>query len=178
MKKDYRASEMLNPVPNVMVSVGDFDNANIITIGWTGIINSVPPRTYISVRPERHSYEMLKKKGEFVINLVHQPLFTASKICGSRSGRDIDKFEFCNLTKEASKMVSVPAIAESPVSIECKVFEEKELGTHTMFMADIVNVRVDEEIIKNGRIDFDSIGLTCYLTGGEFGVVKTIGRRE
>ena len=142
-KLTFKPGTMLNPVPAVMVSCGDENEKNIITIAWTGIINTDPPMTYVSVRKERHSHDIIKRTGEFVINLTTEKLAFATDYCGVRSGRDVDKFKEQKLTAEASQVVKCPSIGESPVNIECRVTEVKELGTHDMFMAEIVSVTVD-----------------------------------
>ena len=131
MKETWKPGNMLYPLPAVMVSVTDGQgNDNIITVAWTGTICTNPPMVYISVRPSRYSYEMLKKTGEFVINLTTEELAFATDYCGVRSGRDVDKFKEAHLTKEQAQFVKAPMIKESPVSIECRVTEVKELGSH------------------------------------------------
>lgn len=177
-KIEFKPGTMLNPVPAVMVSCGDDKEKNIITIAWTGIINSDPPMTYISVRKERYSYDIIKRTGEFVINLTTESLAKATDYCGVRSGKDVDKFKEQQLTAEASRIVGCPAIKESPVNIECKVREIKELGSHDMFIADIVSVSVDEELMdKKGRLCLDRAGLIAYNHGHYFALNKhEIGR--
>ena len=138
MKETWKPGNMLYPLPAVMVSVTDGQgNDNIITVAWTGTICTNPPMVYISVRPSRYSYEMLKKTGEFVINLTTEELAFATDYCGVRSGRDVDKFKEAHLTKEPAQFVKAPMIKESPVSIECRVTEVKELGSHHMFLAEV-----------------------------------------
>ena len=124
---------MLYPLPPVMVSCGTMEKSNIITVAWTGTVNSEPPMTYVSVRPERHSYAMIKERGEFVINLTTERLVRAADLCGVRSGRDVQKFRFCRLTPAPASAVSAPLIAESPVNIECRVEQRLALGSHDMF---------------------------------------------
>lgn len=177
-KITFKPGTMLNPVPAVMVSCGDDENKNIITVAWTGIINSEPPMTYVSVRKERHSHDIIKKSGEFVINLTTEKLAFATDYCGVRSGRDVDKFKEQNLTPEKSKVVKCPSIAESPVNIECRVTEIKELGSHDMFMAEIVNVSVDEELMDdNGKLCLEDAGLIAYNHGHYFALKKApLGR--
>ncbi|MDO4486536.1 MAG: flavin reductase family protein [Bacillota bacterium] len=165
-KIEFKPGTMLNPVPAVMVSCGDGEVSNIITIAWTGIINSDPPMTYISVRKERYSYDIIRKTGEFVINLTTEQLACATDFCGVKSGRDVDKFREQKLTRSRSRAVSCPSIEESPVNIECKVREVKELGSHDMFIADIVSVSVDEKLMdENGRLCLDEAGLIAYNHG-------------
>ena len=172
MKKiEMKAGEMLSPLPAVMVSCGDMENSNIITIAWTGIINSKPPMTYVSVRLERYSHDIIEKSGEFVINLVNEDLVFAMDHCGSTSGRNEDKFTKMHLTKAKASKVSCPMIEESPVNIECRVVEKKALGSHDMFMAEIVAVHAAEELMKeSGRLALDEAGLVAYVHGEYFGL--------
>lgn len=178
MKQEFKGSEMLSPVPAVMASLGEGDEANIITIAWTGIINSRPPMTYISVRKERHSHDILMKTGEFVINLTTEAILRQTDWCGVRSGRDYDKWKETGLTKEPASVVKCPMIAESPVNLECRVTEVKELGSHDMFMAEIVKVHVDESIIdEDGHFDVVKAGLLAYIHGHYYTVNrKPLGR--
>ena len=178
MKQEFKGSEMLSPVPSVMASLGDGDEANIITIAWTGIINSRPPMTYISVRKERHSHDILMKTGEFVINLTTEAILRQTDWCGVRSGRDFDKWKETGLTKEPASVVKCPMIAESPVNLECRVTEVKELGSHDMFMAEIVKVHVDDSIIdEDGHFDVVRAGLLAYIHGHYYTVNrKPLGR--
>ncbi len=172
MKKiSLKPGTLLAPLPSVMVSCSDGNEDNIITIGWTGIINSEPPMTYISVRPSRHSYAMLKKSREFVINLVGKDLVFAMDYCGCRSGEKENKFETMHLTKIAAEKVSCPMIAESPVNLECKVTGIKKLGSHDMFMAEIVAVHVDSNLMqKSGRVAFEKADLVSYIHGEYYGM--------
>ncbi len=178
MKREFKGSEMLSPVPAVMASLGEGDEANIITIAWTGIINSRPPMTYISVQKIRHSHDILMKTREFVINLTTEDLVKQTDWCGVRSGRDFDKWKEMGLTKEPASVVNCPMIAESPVNLECKVTEVKELGSHDMFMAEIVKVHVDESIIdEDGHFDVVKAGLLAYIHGHYYTVNrKPLGR--
>ena len=144
-KIQWKPGNMVYPLPAVMVSCRDLEgNDNIITVAWTGTICTNPPMVYISVRPERHSYKMIRESGEFVINLTTKDLAFATDFCGVRSGRDVDKFTEMHLTKEAGSVVAAPMIGESPVNIECRVTEVKELGSHHMFLAEVAAVHVDE----------------------------------
>ena len=178
MKQEFKGSEMLSPVPAVMVSLGEGEEANIITCAWTGIINSRPPMTYVSIRKSRHSHDILMKTGEFVINLTTEDLLKATDWCGVKSGRDFDKGKEMKLTKEPATEVGCPMIGESPVNLECRVTEVKELGSHDMFMAEIVKVHVDEKIIDaEGRFDVVSAGLIAYIHGHYYGIRrKPLGR--
>ena len=138
MKVRSTPGPLLAPLPTVMVSCGSMEESNILTVAWTGIINSNPPMTYISVQPKRHSHDIIEKSGEFVINLVPHSLVKAMDFCGVRSGRDIDKFEAQGLTREEADTVSAPLIAESPVNIECRVKDIVRMPSHDMFMAEII----------------------------------------
>ena len=128
------------PIPPAMVTVGDFENANVLTIAWTGILATVPPKTYISVRPSRHSYGMLKERGEFVINLPSVQMARTVDFVGIYTGKKMDKFEKCHLTKKPSENVAPPTIAECPIALECRVSDVLPMGSHDVFIADIVSV--------------------------------------
>lgn len=175
MKKlSFDNGSFLAPLPPVMVSCGDMDNSNIITIAWTGIINSSPSKTYISVRPSRHSYDIIKNTKEFVINLTTESLVKSADWCGVISGAKEDKFKKCSLTKGECKVVSAPLIVESPINIECRVSDIISLGTHDMFIADIVNVNVDENLMdEKGKLHFEKASLVSYIHGTYF----KVGRR-
>ena len=166
-KQTWKPGNMLYPLPAVMVSVTDGKGEDdIITVAWTGTICTNPPMVYISVRPERHSYHMIKETGEFVINLTTEKLAKATDFCGVRSGRDVDKFKETGLTREKADIVSAPMIQESPVSIECKVKEIKELGSHHMFLADVVAVHADEHYMdENNRFDLNLAKPLVYSHG-------------
>lgn len=178
MKKSFKPGTLLSPVPAVMVSCGEGENKNIITIGWTGIINSDPPITYISVRKARHSHHIIEETGEFVINLTTEKLAYATDYCGVKSGRDVDKFKELNLTPEKGEKVKCPMIAQSPVNLECRVMEVKSYPTHDMFIAEIVAVHADDEIIdEKGKIDISLAGLLSYVHGEYYGLKKaSLGR--
>lgn len=178
MKKTFKPGTVLSPVPAVMVSCGNGDEKNIITIAWTGIINSNPPLTYVSVRKSRHSHKLIADSGEFVINLVNESLTFAADYCGVKSGREVDKFEKMNLTAVPAELVSCPMIAESPINLECRVTEMHEYPTHDMFVAEIVNIHADESLIDDkGKLDFAAADLVAYIHGEYFGVKKSpIGR--
>ena len=176
-KIQFKPSTMLGPLPAVMVSCGDMQNSNIITIAWVGIACSQPTRVYISVRPERYSHHLIKQSGEYVINLTSEKLLPACDYCGIRSGRDIDKFAEMKLTKEQGTVVSAPMIAESPISLECKVFDVISLGSHDMFLADVVAVHADESIVdENGKIDFSLARLVNYQHGDYYRCGRQLGR--
>ncbi len=176
MKQSWKGSALLAPVPPVMVSCGEGDKANIITIAWSGIINSNPPKTYISVRPERYSYNIIKNSGEFVINLTTTSLVRAADYCGTFTGAKVNKFEKCRLTPEKTNL-SCPAIAESPLNLECKVTDIIPLGTHDMFIADIVGVNVDESILDaSGKMHMEKAHLAAYAHGEYFALGERIGK--
>lgn len=164
------------PIPAVMVSVGDMENSNIITVAWTGVICSEPAMVYISVRPSRHSYEIIKKSKEFVINLTTEELAYKTDWCGVKSGKDVDKFKEMNLTKQEAEFVKCPMIAESPISLECQVVEEKDLGSHTMFIAKVLGVHASEEYIdEKGAFDISKCNLMAYANGGYYSLGKKLG---
>ena len=178
-KVDWKPGNMVYPLPAVMVTVGNApENYNIITIAWTGTICSDPPMCYISVRKGRHSYQTLKETGEFVINLTNKELAYATDWCGVRSGRQYDKFKEMNLTPGKASVVSAPIIEESPVNIECKVTQVMELGTHDMFMAEVVNVKADEQYIdaSTGAFQLFKAKPICYSHGNYYEVGKRIGK--
>ena len=176
-KRTLKGGALLAPLPPTMVSCGDMENSNIITIGWTGILNTIPPKTYISVRPTRHSYEMIKEKGEFVINLTPSNLVKEADFCGIYTGKKVNKFEKCKLTKIKGTQVDCPMIEECPISIECKVTDIIPLGSHDMFMADIVAINVDENLFdKEGKMHFEKANLISYMHGEYYELGKKIGR--
>lgn len=169
---------MVYPVPPVMVTCGNISESyNIITVAWTGTICTNPPMAYISIKPERHSYNIIKQSGEFVINLPVENLAKAVDYCGVKSGRDVDKFKATNLTPEKAKIVKCPIIKESPVNIECKVESIVNLGSHHMFIAKVVAVNVDESYIDDkGKLNLDTAKPICYSHGQYYGLKKAIGR--
>ena len=178
MKKSWKPGTMVYPIPAVMVSCGATpEEYNIMTAAWTGTICSEPAMCYVSIRPERHSYDIVKRTGEFVINLTTETLAEATDWCGVRSGRDFDKFAHCGLTVEPCAVVAAPAIAEAPVSIECRVKEIIPLGSHDMFIGEVVNVLVDESLLdpETGKLDLQRARLLCYAHGEYFGIGEYIG---
>lgn len=175
----WKPGNMLYPLPAVMVSAADlYGNANILTVAWTGTVCSDPAMLYISVRPERYSYHMIRETGEFVANLTTEELAYATDWCGVKSGRDVDKWKEMKLSKgAAAKLKHAPVILESPVNIECRVTEVKELGSHHMFLAEVAAVQVDEKYMKkNGKFELNSTGLLAYSHGEYFGLGKGRGR--
>ena len=176
-KVTWKSGTFIYPLPAVMVSCGTMEESNIITVAWTGIINTDPAMCYISVRPTRHSYEMIKKTGEFVINLTTKDLAYATDWCGVKTGAKVDKFKEMKLTKEKANFVNCPMIKESPVSVECKVKEIRELGSHHMFVAEILWINADEKYInENGAFDISKCDLIAYSNGNYYSLGKNIGR--
>lgn len=176
-KQVFKPGNMLNPVPAVMVSVADKEHRlNILTIAWAGTVNTNPPMVSISVRPERYSYHMIEETGEFVINLTTEELVKACDYCGVTSGRDVDKFKEMKLTPVAVEGVSVPGIEESPVNIACKVRQVLPLGSHTMFLADVVGVTVDDRFMnETGKFCINETGLVMYSHGEYFAMGRQLG---
>ena len=171
------AGVLTAPVPPVMVTVGDMENSNIITIGWTGILATKPPKTYISVRPERHSYGILKERGEFVINLASRNLAYETDFAGIYSGKNVDKFKKLGLTKLKSEKVACPTIAECPVAIECRVSEVLPMGTHDVFVADILSVSCRQDIVDaDGKADFSLANLLAYAHGEYYALGDRLGK--
>jgi len=159
-----------------MVSVGDIEKANIITVAWCGITNTVPPKTYISVRPSRYSYNIIKEKGEFVINLVPSSLAKTADFCGIYTGKKVDKFEKCGLTKEKASKLEAPLIGECPISIECKVTDVIPLGSHHMFLADIVAVNVERQLLEGDRLCINRAHLCAFAHGEYYKLGERIGK--
>ena len=176
-KITWKGGTFVYPLPAVMVSCGDMKNSNIITVAWTGIINTNPAMCYISVRPERFSHELIKKNGEFVINLTTKELARATDWCGVKSGRDFDKFKEMGLTKEKATVVKSPMIAESPISVECKVDKIVPLGSHDMITAKIVAINVSDKFVnEKGAFDISKCDLMAYANGGYYTLGKKIGQ--
>ena len=172
----WKGGTLLAPVPAVLVSCGDMETSNVFTVAWTGIINSTPPKTYISVRPSRHSYGMIKERGEFVINLTTAELVRATDSCGVLTGAKIDKFKKFGLTKEKGQEVSAPLVAQSPLCLECRVTDIVPLGTHDMFIADIVAMDIDENLVDaDGKLHLDKAKLMAYAHGEYFALGKKLG---
>lgn len=178
MKQNWRPGTMIYPLPAIMVSCGsNTEEANIFTASWVGTICSDPAMCYVSIRPERHSYDIIKRNMEFTLNLTTEELARATDWCGVRSGRDYNKFEEMNLTPGKGVKVSAPYIYESPISIECRVKEIISLGTHDMFIADVLNVIADERFIdpETGAFDMKAANLLVYVHGGYYTVGELIG---
>lgn len=178
MKVAFKPGTMIYPLPAVMVSCGDsLDDNNIITIAWTGTICSDPPMCYISVRKQRHSHAIISRTGEFVINLTTEALARTTDWCGVKSGRDVNKFKEMHLTPEQGQLVKCPLIKESPLNIECKVVEVKELGSHDMFIANVVAVDADESLIdkSTGAFQLNHAGPLAYSHGKYYGLGEKLG---
>lgn len=176
-KQSWKPGNMLYPLPVVMVSCNrKGEKPNIVTVAWTGTICSDPAMVSISVRPERYSHDIIEETGEFVINLVTKDLTYATDYCGVRSGRDVDKFKEMNFTPLPSKMIDAVGIEESPVNIECKVVEVKKLGSHDMFIAEVVNVTVDDRYMdENNKFNLNDSDLVAYSHGEYFTLGEKIG---
>lgn len=168
---------MVYPLPAVLVTCGDFDSANIITVAWTGTICTNPPMLYISVRPERYSYDIIRSRMEFTVNLTTADMARATDLCGVTSGRDSDKWTAAGLTKARGVAVSTPYIAESPLAIECRVKEIMELGSHHMFIADVLDTLPDPELIdpQTGRFDLAAARLLNYTHGHYYAQGQPLG---
>ena len=180
MKKiHWKPGTMVYPLPAVMVSCGETpEEYNIITIAWTGTISTDPAQCYVSIRPGRHSYDIIKRTGEFVINLTTADLARATDWCGVKSGRNFDKFKEMNLTPVKGEKVSAPIIAESPVNIECKVKEIKDMGVHHMFIAEVVNIQASEKYMdpNNGKFELAAANPLIYVHGAYYQMGKRIGK--
>jgi flavin reductase (DIM6/NTAB) family NADH-FMN oxidoreductase RutF len=177
-KINWKPGNMLYPLPAVMISCQEKNQKpNIITVAWAGTVCSDPVMVSISVRKERYSHDIIKNTGEFVINLVTEDLTYATDYCGVKSGKDVDKFKKCHLTPIAIEGVNAPAIKESPLNLACKVKEIKELGSHDMFIAEVVGVTVDDKYMnENGKFELNSSKLVTYSHGEYFGLGKKIGK--
>lgn len=175
-KVEWKPGTFVYPIPAVLVTSGTMEKANIMTVAWTGILNTNPAIVYISVRPERYSYNLIKDTKEFVINLTNEKLAFATDWCGVRSGAKYDKFKEMHLTKEKTKHLNCPSIKESPVSIECKVIAIKEYGSHHTFVAEVVSIDADEKYIdEKGAFDISKCNLIAYANGGYYSLGKKIG---
>ncbi len=176
-KKVWKPGTFVYPIPAALVTSGDMENSNILTVAWTGILNTNPAIVYISVRPERHSYNLIKENKEFAINLTNKDLAYATDWCGVRSGAKFDKFKEMKLTKEKAEFIKVPLIKESPVSIECKVIEEKTYGSHTTFIAEVLSIDADEKYMdEKGAFDISKCELIAYANGGYYLLGKKLGK--
>ena len=176
-KVTWKPGTFIYPLPAVMVSCGTMEKSNIITVAWTGILNTDPATVYISVRPTRYSYNIIKEQKEFVINLTTKELAKTTDWCGVKTGAKVYKFKEMNLHKEKAKYVKCPMIKESPVSVECKVKEIKELGSHHMFVAEVLAINADEKYInEKGAFDISKCDLITYANGHYYTLGKKIGK--
>lgn len=176
-KITWKAGTLLAPVPPALISCGTLDKPNVMTAAWTGIIASDPAMTYVSIRPSRYSHKLIQESGEFVINLTHLPLVKAADWYGVKSGQNVDKFKEMGLTAKACTQVKAPQIEEAPVSLECKVKNVTNFGTHDMFLAEIVAVDVDDRYIdENGKLWLEKAGLIAYVHGFYYTLGRKIGK--
>lgn len=175
-KISWKGGALTAPIPPVMVTCSDGKRDNVFTVAWTGILNTKPPKTYISVRPERFSYNIIKESGCFVINLTTEELIHSADFCGVRSGRTMDKFEYCGLVREPAREVPCPLLSQSPLCLECRVERIVPLGTHDMFIADIVAVDAEESIVDDaGRLCLDKARLAAFAHGEYFALGRKLG---
>lgn len=175
-KTVWKSGTFIYPIPAVMVTCGNMEKSNIITVAWTGILNTDPATVYISVRPQRFSNKIIRETGEFAINLTNSKLVYATDWCGVKSGADVDKFKEMKLTKEELKFIKCPGIKESPVTIECKVKEIKNLGSHDLFVAEVLSIDADEKYIdEKGAFDISKCDLIAYANGKYFELGKQVG---
>ncbi len=176
-KIKWRGGTLLAPVPPALVTCKDGDRENVLTIAWTGILNSDPPKTYISVRPSRYSYDIIRKSGVFAINLTTKDLVRAADWCGVCTGAKVDKFERCRLARENASEIDCPILTDSPLTLECRVSDVLSLGSHDMFMADIVAIDVDEALLsEDGKLHLERAGLVAYSHGEYFELGKKLGK--
>ena len=176
-KVQWKAGTFIYPIPAVMGTCGTMEKSNIITLAWTGILNTKPAMCYISVRPERYSHDIIKENGEFAINLTTQKLAYATDWCGVKSGKDVDKFKEMHITKERANLIKAPLIKECPVSIECKVKQIVPLGSHDMFVAEVLTIDADEKYIdEKGAFDISKCDLIAYANGGYYPLGNKIGK--
>lgn len=176
-RRSFAPGTLEAPLPPAMVTVGTFDEPNVLTVAWTGILSTQPPRTYVSVRPSRHSHKILRESGEFVINLPTVSLARTVDFVGIYTGAKVDKFAKCGLTKKASEKVAPPTIAQCPIALECRVCDVIPMGTHDVFIADIVSVSCDESIIDGaGKMHFELADLLAYAHGEYYALGERVGR--
>ncbi len=176
-KRVWKPGTFIYPIPAVLVTSGNMENSNILTVAWTGILNTNPAMVYISVRPERYSYNLIKENKEFAINLTTEKLAFATDWCGVRSGAKYDKFKEMKLTKEKANFIKAPLIKESPVSIECKIIKEENLGSHTLFTAEVLSIDADEQYFdEKGAFDISKCKLIAYANGNYYSLGKKVGK--
>ncbi len=175
-KIKWKSGTLLAPVPPALVTCSDGVHDNVLTVAWTGILNSDPPKTYVSVRPSRYSHALISKSGEFAIHVTTKAMVRATDWCGIHTGAKVDKFEKCHLTKLPASEIACPILAESPLVLECRVCDVISLGSHDMFMADIVAVDVEEDLIDDkGKLHLERAGLLAYAHGDYFELGKKLG---
>lgn len=175
-KLKWKGGALLCPVPPALVTCSDGERDNVLTVAWTGIVNTVPPKTYISVRPSRHSYKIIKESGVFAINLTTRSLVRSADFCGVYTGAKVDKFAKCSLEREPASEIDCPIIAQSPLALECRVTDVIPLGSHDMFLADIVAVDVDESLLDDkGKLHLERAQLAAYAHGDYFALGEKIG---
>lgn len=175
-KRVWKSGTFIYPIPATLVSSGTMDKSNILTVAWTGILNTNPAIVYVSIRPERYSYKLIKKNKEFVINLTNEDLVFETDWCGVKSGAEFDKFKELNLTKQKGKFVKCPLIKEAPVSIECKVIEEKNFGSHVCFIAEVLSIDASNDYFdEKGSFDISKCNLIAYANGSYYTLGKKIG---
>ena len=175
-KRVWKSGTFIYPIPAALVSSGTMKESNILTVAWTGILNTNPAIVYVSIRPERYSYNLIKKNKEFVINLTNEDLVYETDWCGVKSGAEFDKFKELKITKQKGKFVKCPLIKESPVSIECKVIEEKQYGSHVCFIAEVLSIDASDEYFdENGSFDISKCNLIAYANGGYYSLGKKLG---
>lgn len=172
----WKGSALLGPVPPALVTCGTMEKPNVLTIAWTGIVCTHPAMTYISVRPSRYSYQLIQETGEFVINLPTSAMGKTTDFCGMKTGAKVNKIEKCGLTLAEGSQVSAPVLADCPVSLECRVTQAQELGSHTMFLAEIVAVQVEERFVDSkGKLNLQQAGLLAYAHGEYFALGRKCG---
>lgn len=172
----WKPSALMGPVPAALVTCGSLEHPLILTVAWTGIVCTQPPMTYISIRPERNSYPVIRDSGEFCINLTTRALSRAADYCGVKSGRDTDKFQRMSLTPAPASAVGCPILSESPLTLECRVKERRGLGSHDMFLAEIVAVDVEDSLLDAaGKLHLERAGLLAYAHGDYFALGEKLG---
>ena len=175
-KMQWKGGALLAPVPPALVTCAHGDRQNIFTVAWTGIVNTVPPKTYISVRPSRYSYELIRNSGVFAINLTTKELIRVADFCGIHTGAKMNKLERCKLSVEPASEISCPILSDSPLTLECRVTDVIPLGSHDMFLADIVAVDVDEKLVDDhGKLHLDRAGLAAFAHGEYYELGKKLG---
>lgn len=177
MKKNLKPEAILSKQPVVLVSVGTLEKSNIISVAWTGIISTYPPIVYVAVRKERFSHDIIVDNKEFVINIPEKKFVNEVDFCGTKSGKDVDKFKECKFTKGLSQKVKTPSIKECPINIECKLIESKEVGSHTMFIGEIVNISCEEVFLNNEKILFEEMNLLSFANKKYFSNSNIIANR-